>query len=346
VKIDYLIVGQGLAGSLLAWRLIQQGQNIRIIDDGRQNASQVAAGLINPITGMRLVKAPDTEKQLRLARRFYRHLEGFFAQSFFIEKPMLRLLSDQREQKIAHKRCHDPQYLRFLSSIQMHYAGLHSPFGLLQQQQTGYLTTVPLLASLRQWFKQQDILINERFNPADLKLSTPLKWRDLTVERLIFCQGHENLENPWFDYLPLKPVKGEILTAFSPSPLIDKLLNYGHWFVPLDTHYFKTGASFDRETRDTHPTAIVRHQLLAHLKRVYPTAAAQAEICQQQAGIRPTTADRKPFIGHHPVHKDLYIFNGFGAKGSLQIPYYSQCFIRHLLHNSPLPADCDIRRYA
>ncbi|WP_198246667.1 hypothetical protein [methane-oxidizing endosymbiont of Gigantopelta aegis] len=47
-------------------------------------------------------------------------------------------------------------------------------------------------------------------------MSTPLKWRGQTVKRLIFCQGHENLENPWFNYLPLKPVKGEILTAFSP----------------------------------------------------------------------------------------------------------------------------------
>jgi len=346
VKIDYLIVGQGLAGSLLAWRLIQHGQTIRMIDDGRQNASQVAAGLINPVTGMRLVKAPDTDRQLRLARCFYRHLEGFFDQTFFFEKPMLRLLSDEKEQQRAHKRCQSPEYQRFLSTILPHYPGLHSPFGLLQQQQTAYLTTKPLLACLRQWFKKHGILINDRFNPADLTLSTPLTWRGLTVERLIFCQGHENLENPWFDYLPLKPVKGEILTAFSPLPLIDRLLNYGHWFIPLDKHMFKSGASFDRDTRDTQPTARVRQQLLAHLERVYPTAAAHAEIHQHQAGIRPTTADRKPFIGPHPVHKNIYIFNGFGAKGSLQIPYYSQCFIRHLLHNHPLPTDCDIRRYA
>ncbi|WP_198246895.1 NAD(P)/FAD-dependent oxidoreductase, partial [methane-oxidizing endosymbiont of Gigantopelta aegis] len=286
-----------------------------------------------------------TEKQLRLARYFYRQLAQFFGQPFFIEKPMLRLLSDEKERKIAEKRCHDPQYQRFLSSIQMHYAGLHSPFGFLQQQQTAYLTTVPLLANLRQWFKQQGALINSRFNPTALNLSTPLKWRGQTVKRLIFCQGHENLENPWFNYLPLKPVKGEILTAFSPVPLIDTLLNYGHWFIPLDNQHFKTGASFDRETRDTHTTAIVKNQLLASLKRVYPAAATKAEIHQHQAGIRPTTADRKPFIGHHPVHKNLYIFNGFGAKGSLQIPYYSQFFIRHLLHNTPLPPDCDIRRY-
>ena len=56
MKVDYLIIGQGLAGSLLAWELIQRRCSVVVVDNGNENASQIAAGLINPITGMRFVK--------------------------------------------------------------------------------------------------------------------------------------------------------------------------------------------------------------------------------------------------------------------------------------------------
>ncbi|HBA65740.1 MAG TPA: FAD-dependent oxidoreductase, partial [Methylococcaceae bacterium] len=57
MDIDFLIVGQGLAGSLLAFELIQRNAQVMVVDDGRENASEVAAGLINPVTGIRLVKS-------------------------------------------------------------------------------------------------------------------------------------------------------------------------------------------------------------------------------------------------------------------------------------------------
>ncbi len=60
---DFLIVGQGLAGSLLAWELMQRGAKVLIVDNGMPNASQVAAGLINPITGMRFAKTHQPSKQ-------------------------------------------------------------------------------------------------------------------------------------------------------------------------------------------------------------------------------------------------------------------------------------------
>ena len=66
---DYLIIGQGLAGSLLAWELIQRDCKVVIIDNGKENASQVAAGLINPITGMRFVKSADVDTLLPAAKQ-------------------------------------------------------------------------------------------------------------------------------------------------------------------------------------------------------------------------------------------------------------------------------------
>ena len=81
---DYLIIGLGLAGSLLAWELLQRGCTIMVVDNGLENASQVAAGLINPVTGMRLVKSADLEHLLPSAKRCYEQLSQFFSQDFYI----------------------------------------------------------------------------------------------------------------------------------------------------------------------------------------------------------------------------------------------------------------------
>ena len=87
-----------------------------------------------------------------------------------------------------------------------------------------------------------------------------------------------------------------------------------------------------------------KETLLATLKQVYPGLAIEY-INNHQAGIRPTTLDKHPFIGNHPTHPELIIFNGFGAKGSLQIPWYSKCLADNLLNNDPIPQSCNILRY-
>ena len=74
MPVEVLIVGQGLAGSLLAWQLIEHGFRVLVIDDGAENASQVAAGLINPVSGLRLLKTADSETLLAAAHALYRQL--------------------------------------------------------------------------------------------------------------------------------------------------------------------------------------------------------------------------------------------------------------------------------
>ena len=95
---DYLIVGQGLAGSILAWKLVQAGCRIRVMDnDHHQSSSMVAAGLINPVTGKRLVLSDDTPKHLDAALSTYQAMADQFQQTFFHPLKMLRLLKDEKQ---------------------------------------------------------------------------------------------------------------------------------------------------------------------------------------------------------------------------------------------------------
>jgi hypothetical protein len=345
--IDFLIIGQGLAGSLLAWELIQRGCNVVIVDNGRENASQVAAGLINPITGMRFVKSADVDTLLPVAKHCYSRLADFFQQDFYIEKPMLRIFSSENELKNAAKRLHNPDYQAYLGSMQLSNNALNNlatPFGYLEQHQTGYLLTKPLLSCLKAFFISKDCYRKADFDYRDVQLQPSLRWQDFYPKQIIFCEGYQATQNPWFSYLPFQPVKGEILTLEHQTSLPDNILNYGNWLVPLNAHQIKVGSTFDRENMNTLPTDQGKNDLLTALSKVSPDLS-HAILTKHQANIRPCTQDRQPFIGQHPQYNTLAIFNGFGAKGSLQIPEYSKHFADALLNEVPLPPSCNIQRH-
>jgi glycine/D-amino acid oxidase-like deaminating enzyme len=232
----------------------------------------------------------------------------------------------------------------------MSYAPQHTlnpfktPFGFLKQQQTGYLLTRPLLACLKAFFIAHNCYRLADFSYQAIRLRPVLSWQDITPKHIIFCEGFHATTNPWFSWLPFQPVKGEILTLTHQSELPDHIINYGHWLIPLTQNKVRIGATFDRNQLNTHSTDAGKHELLTALQQVTHTDL-RLTVLQQQANIRPCTLDKQPFIGYHPHQPQLAIFNGFGAKGSLQIPWYSQQFATALIHNTPLPANIE-RHYA
>ncbi len=343
--VDYLIIGQGLAGSLLAWELIKQGCNIQLIDNQQENASQIAAGLINPVTGMRLVKSNNIKTLLPCAKQTYHELSQFFKQDFYIEKPMLRILRNEKETLKFHQRIQDTSYLNYLKTkLKTAPESIHAPLGIVEQKQTGYLLTKKLLACLKNFLQEKQCYQATQFAYQDLQFDKAINWQGISAKKVIFCEGYQAIYNPWFKSLPFQLAKGEILTLTAQQTLPPELLNYGHWFIPLDEHQFRTGATFDNINLNTKTTDQGRSALLNTLTQVMPILGTTT-LDKQQANIRPTTLDKAPFIGPHPEHNNLTIFNGFGAKGSLLIPYYSKHFTQHLLNQKPIATEVNCQRY-
>jgi glycine/D-amino acid oxidase-like deaminating enzyme len=342
---DFLIIGQGLAGSLLAFELMQRDCRVLVLDNGQENASKVAAGLINPVTGMRLVKSAEVDRLLPVAKAVYQQLGGFFQQDFYLEKPMLRRLDNEAEVMQARKRLLDPAYQDYLQDLitpSEHSHDLNAPYGFLAQQQTGYLLTRPLLSHLKAFFIAKNAYQCGEFSAKSLQLEPELRYQDITTNRIVFCEGHHATGNPWFSWLPFQPVKGELLTLAHRSQLPDKMINYGNWVIPLNNQQIRIGATFDHVHLDDLPTEAGKNALLEALNALF-TKPIPFDLINHQANIRPCTLDKQPFIGFHPQHPQLAIFNGFGAKGSLQIPLYSQLFADSLINNIPPPSD--IQRY-
>jgi glycine/D-amino acid oxidase-like deaminating enzyme len=70
------------------------------------------------------------------------------------------------------------------------------------------------------------------------------------------------------------------------------------------------------------------------------------EIIDQKFGFRPTTSDRKPLIGEHPIIKNLYIINGMGSKAILMAPLLISELLDTIYKNKPLDSLVNIERFA
>jgi len=348
MSVDLIIVGQGLAGSLLAWRLIQRGVRVVVVDNNHHYAaSRAAAGLINPVTGKRLVKTVGVDHLLPAALECYRELEVQFGVELYHSVPMVRLFASEDERAAWHKRSLDPAYSGWIGE-RLEAEGLPSGInGLLGgyiQPQSGYLNTNVLMSVVRSWLLEQDALIEAEIDYSEIEVGQQgVVWRDLSAQRLIFCEGYRVVDNPWFSRLPLQPAKGEIMTLKPQQQNMDKMINGGKWLIPLHDGQWRLGASYDREQLNEQPTEAGRELLLSALNGLLVSPPA-VEVVAHRAGVRPGTRDKAPLLGVHPQQSRLYCFNGFGSKGSLLIPWYSKQMAAYLLEGEALPEEADIAR--
>ena len=358
---DYIIIGQGLAGSLLAHELLEYTQNILVIDDHlKSSASNMAAGLINPVTGMRIVKTADVEALLPAARSRYRSLEIKLKIRLLHETPMLRILQSADEYSKLLKRQQQPEYQPWVGDYHIANAQtkLVDQFGSFDQRQTGWLDVSKLLLKTRELLSHHyqeysvhpsNIRVTRQNDQSLISVQNDNSPTEFLAKHLIFCRGYKDQDNSWFDWLPFTPVKGEILTLRANKALPSSLINFSQWVIPIDSHTIKTGASWDRENLDLEITSDARDKLMQNIRKLYKIPGLEFKVLEQQAGIRPCTRQRTPFVGQHPQTPQISIFNGFGSKGSLLIPYYAKQFARQLsttdYQSDPIMQAANINRY-
>ncbi|WP_455200334.1 FAD-dependent oxidoreductase [Kaarinaea lacus] len=349
MRIDYLIVGQGLAGSIVAWQLMQHERKVLVVDnDIKNSASKVAAGLINPITGQRLVKSTLVDSCLPVAINCYRQLEEHFHRQFYFPVPMLRIFRSKAEIDRYKNRRGDHAYRSYLGeSFQAGQSGecINDLLGSFEQHHTGYLDITALLTTLRMYFEAHNAYCATTFNYSDLVLNKDsVHWQAYQADCVIFCEGANAMDNPWFRWLPFQLSKGEILAVKNDQTRPVKILNDGHWLLPAADGALKVGATYEWQWQDDNPGEEAKTLLLDACKRLTGVDKGWTVI-NHKAGIRPTTKDKNPFIGTHPDQCELTVFNGFGSKGSMLIPYFASRLVDFLLRGEPLPEPVDIKRF-
>jgi glycine/D-amino acid oxidase-like deaminating enzyme len=231
------VVGQGLAGSLLSYHLIRKGKKVVVYDDADQpKASMAAAGIFNPFTGRKLVKTWMADELFTFLQDFYINLEADLNIKIMSKMPMYRPFLSVLEQNEWGGKYLDSGYRRYIDSIispQDQLAEVVNPLGGMMLRQCGFVNIRELIKHIRSFLIEKDSLKLHRFSIQDLQLAkSNVMYDGMQASRIIFCEGPWLSRNHYFNWLPMRPVKGELIEIELQQSL-DFIVNRGVFVLPV-----------------------------------------------------------------------------------------------------------------
>lgn len=364
--VDIIILGQGLAGTTLAWWCHWSSLRVMILDRAAAvTSSKVAAGLMTPITGQRLVPTWRWGDFWPVAVDFYRRVEQITGSSFLHTGPMVRCFQGADETQYFARRLASgefvdaatltPQRLEEVISRgdvvrQTVSPGLEAPLrtdarGHFEMSLGGRLNVAHFLDVSRQYFMQHgrlltaDVQLPEDVSVVPHEVELP-RW-ELRAPRLVCCQGYDSVSNPWFQRVDFQPAKGEILRVRIPGWKEPRVIHGDVWIAPQGDEVVSVGATYDWSRLDNVPSEDGRRELEARLQLMIQ---GPYEIIDHVAAVRPILRDPRPVLGFHPQWPQLGFLNGLASKGALMAPHFARHFLRTMSGAEHLDPTVDLAR--
>lgn len=343
MHVDHIIIGQGICGTFLSWYLQKANRSYIIIDDAQPNtASRIAAGIINPVTGRRIVKTWMIDEVMPFAKNVYRELGAELNLSVIEQKNIIHFFPTPQMKLAFHNRYAENQEYLSVSSEQTKWKEyFNDDFGFGEINSCLLVNISDVLTAHRSQLKQK--LKEECFNFNLLQINKDfVRYKDITAASIIFCEGSAGANNPYFTLLPFARNKGEVLWIECDDLPATNIFKYGINLVPWNKNIFWVGSSYEWNFQNDLPTVLFKEKTIFQLKR---WLKVPFRVIDHRASIRPATLERRPFIGFHPVYKNIGIFNGMGTKGCSLAPFFAAQFVEHIVHGSSLQADAEISRF-
>lgn len=342
----YLIVGQGLAGTLLAFSLLEKGEEVLIADDYKHaSASKVAAGMWNPVTFKRLAASWLAKEMLEEMNLTFLTLEEKLEAKFFHQLPVARIFNSIQDANFWDEKSDHPEVGRYLSartnkSIQENF---NAPFGNSEVNECGWLNVSLFREAAKSYFIQHGNFIEDAVNENEVEyLESSVVWKGRTFDKLILCNGIG--VNTWkgLENLDLIPNHGQVLDLKIENLEIDAIVNFGQFLLPFGNNKFRLGATYNWNEVPDEPTEEAKEFLLSELKqRIEKVVVVES----QRTGFRPTTRDRRPIVGFAKENELLGVFGGLGSKGVLLAPYFAKLFAEVLTEGAPIPKEVNALRF-
>jgi glycine/D-amino acid oxidase-like deaminating enzyme len=346
MKVDYIIVGQGICGTFLSHDLLQAGKSIIVIDESNPfTASKVASGVINPITGRRMVRTWEIEKLMPFAVEAYTAWGEELGVSLVQQCNILDFHpSPQMVLAFAERQPIEKEYLRIPADADQWKKYFNYDFSIGEIDPCWLIDINALLQQWRNQLQQKEWLLEEKFHWGDCQVSdNHVVYKNITAEKIICCEGVAGFDNPYFHLLPYARNKGQAIIVKIPGLPRTHIYKQGINIVPWKEDLFWIGSTYEWEFTDTNPSPDFRKKVEAQLSY---WLKLPFEIVDHLASERPANMERRPFVGLHPVTPAVGVFNGMGTKGCSLAPYFSKEFANHLVNGSSLTPLVDVRRFS
>ena len=347
MKADYLIVGQGIAGSVLALTLHNAGRKVVVLSkDHLSSSSAVAAGVYNPFNFRRSIPTWEARTACPVAQDFYSSAEVQLNAKFHDAKKIIRVFGDAQEQERwnSYLKGNDPAFATAELIAPELADAIHAPFGYGLLTGGGVVNTGAFLYAVREFFRSLNQYRDEVFHPELLQTADGTVTYDNRIQarQVVFCEGHLAAGNSLFSHVPVAPSKGEVLHVEIPGLQLTHVLNGPVYLAPLGHDLYVCGATFNPGVADEIITDKAREELSAKLSSMI---RLPFRIVSQFAGVRPAGRDRKPVIGRSMLRPELAIFNGMGSKGVLMSPWLAQQLVNHLENGAELQKEISVQRF-
>jgi glycine oxidase len=352
---DVLIIGQGVAGSVLALTMLERGLSVRVVSaEELPAASAVAAGIVNPLTGRKLVKTWLADDLFPYLHRFYTTAEQQLGAPFFTPLSIYRPYRDGAERVAYEAAVADPALARYVTTQPANAAYesvINNPLGGLEVGQAGWVDLPAFLSAIRRYLADRHCFELAQVRVQDIDIQpTGVTYGGRRFRYVIFCEGPHGRDNPLFGWLPFNVVKGELLTAEVDTYPVQNIVNQGIFVMPLSTESgrqdgptrLRIGATYLWDNLDWQTTEGGRTFLETKARQLL---RVPFRVVAQRAGIRPSTKDRRPFVGWHPTYPAVGIFGGMGTKGVSLAPFLAQNMAAHLATGEEILAAVQIRRF-
>lgn len=350
-KEKILIVGGGLAGMFLCAALCKAGFQVSLVDQPAPKvASRVAAGLFNVITGKFSAKTWQAETFLDTLNGFFEHPSFQSLQKHLTYRTIYRPFQDIFEANEWTSKTADDRF-RHLVQVQSSPITpdiLHNPHGGIQIMPCGWLETVPFLVELLEILRASFQLqyFEGSFDYGNLNPDTGEVRGDLAAgvyDRIIFAEGVGSLRNPWFGFVPIEPLKGQVLAVDIPGFEPDYILSKKIFVIRREDGLFTVGSTYEKRFDHLEPTEEGIAEITGYLKNLIQLPF---EVVGARASARPTTPNRKPVLGFHSTYPLLMIQNGMGTKGVLQSPWAANITLEILSGvRNEVPKETDVKRF-
>jgi glycine oxidase len=340
--VDYIIVGQGLAGTWIGFQLIKKGYSILVINHSSlSNSSLVAGGLYNPLLAKR-------QKLSYLAHEIYPHIESVYAEietyvnhSVLKQEPIQYIIESIEELNTWSVLCETEAYKPFVKMIDfVNFPSIDAKYGGVEIQHSGWVNIPELLQAFKAKLVAETAYLDEIFNQEDLNIDADgISYKDIKAKGIVYAQGTPTIHQ---EIIRLKPAKGEILRVNIPKLELPFIPQQGVFMLPLGDGNFKIGSTFEWKDLSENTTEEGKMQLLKKWLNFYK---GDYTIVGQEAGVRPSSNDRRPILGALDKDNKSFVFNGLGSKGVALAPYFSLQLANFITEGIAIDREVDLKRF-